>query len=78
MGFDKVKMRQIRGLLVFATALILLIIYSGTVWGGIQLFMGIITPFLVGGAIAFALEIVKYLFDEETAKELKESIVDKF
>ncbi|MBQ2753633.1 MAG: DJ-1/PfpI family protein [Firmicutes bacterium] len=38
----------------------------------------IITGVGVGGAIAFALEIVKYLFDEETAKELKESIVDKF
>ena len=57
MGFDKVKMRQIRGLLVFATALILLIIYSGTVWGGITLFFGIITPFLVGGAIAFVLNM---------------------
>lgn len=57
MGFDKVKMRQIRGLLVFATALILLIIYSGTVWGGIQMFVGIITPFLVGGAIAFVLNM---------------------
>lgn len=57
MGFDKVKMRQIRGLLIFATALILLIIYSGTVWGGVQMFFGIIAPFLIGGAIAFVLNM---------------------
>lgn len=57
MGFDKVKMRQIRGLLIFAAALVLLVIYSGTVWGGIEMFVGILTPFLVGGAIAFVLNL---------------------
>ncbi len=38
----------------------------------------IITGVGVGGAIRFALEIVKYLFDEETAAELKESVVDRY
>lgn len=38
----------------------------------------IITGVGVGGAIKFALEIVKYLYDGETAAELKESIVDIF
>lgn len=57
MGFDKVKMRQIRGLLVFAAVLILLVIYSGTVWGGITMFFGILSPFIAGGAIAFVLNL---------------------
>ncbi|MBQ7360174.1 MAG: AI-2E family transporter [Lachnospiraceae bacterium] len=57
MGFDKVKMRQIRGLLIFAAALVLLIIYSGSVWSGIEMFFGILTPFLAGGAIAFVLNM---------------------
>lgn len=57
MGFDKVKIRQIRGLLIFAAALVLLIIYSGSVWSGIEMFFGILTPFLAGGAIAFVLNM---------------------
>ncbi len=35
MGFDKEKIKQIRGLLIFAAGLVLLIIYSGSVVKGI-------------------------------------------
>ncbi len=38
----------------------------------------IITGVGVGGAIKFALEIIKYLFGEEAAAEIKTEVVDKF
>lgn len=57
MGFDKVKMRQIRGLILFVAAIVLLMIYSESVLGGIALFLGMIRPFLVGGAIAFVINL---------------------
>ena len=77
MGFDKVKMRQIRGLLIFAAALILLIIYSGTVWGGIKLFFGIVTPFLAGGAIAFVLNLPMNWVENKLLGKWKGKVADK-
>lgn len=46
--------------------------------GAVSVDGNIITGVGVGGAIRFALEIVKYLFGEEEAAQLKESVVDKF
>lgn len=57
MGFDKVKIRQIRGLILFVAVIVLLMIYSQSVLGGIALFFGMIQPFLVGGAIAFVINL---------------------
>ena len=57
MEFSREKMKQIRRLMVFAAVLVLIIVYSSQVFWGIQLFFGIIKPFLYGGAIAFALNI---------------------
>lgn len=57
MGFDKVKIRQIRGLILFVAVLMALMIYSGSVLKGISLLVGMLSPFLVGAAIAFVLNI---------------------
>ena len=56
-GFDKVKIRQIRGLILFVIVLIALMIYSESVLAGIRLLIGILTPFLAGAAVAFVLNI---------------------
>ena len=57
MGFDKVKVKQIRGLIVFVAVLVLLMMYSESVLGGIKLFFGMLSPFVVGGVIAFILNL---------------------
>lgn len=65
MEFSREKMKQIRRLMVFAAALVLIIIYSSQVFLGIQLFFSIIKPFLYGGAIAFALNIPLRAYEEK-------------
>lgn len=57
MGFEKVKIKQIRGLILFVALIVLLIMYSGSVYRGLQILLSILTPFLAGGAIAFVLNI---------------------
>lgn len=57
MGFDKVKMKQIRNLIFLISIIILALIYSHEVFAAIAICIGILKPFLYGGAIAFALNI---------------------
>lgn len=57
MGFEKEKIKQIRGLILFVAVVILLIIYSGSVLEGLQMLLGMLVPFLTGGAIAFVLNL---------------------
>lgn len=57
MEFSRKKMKQIRHLMFLAALLVLVIVYSSQVFWGIQLFFGIIKPFVYGGAIAFVLNI---------------------
>ncbi len=57
MGFDKVKLKQIRGLMILGAVLILALMYSKSVFLGIAIAIGMIRPFIYGGAIAFVLNI---------------------
>lgn len=57
MGFDKEKIRQIRRLMILAAVLVLALKYSNTVISAVFLGIGILKPFLYGGAIAFVLNI---------------------
>lgn len=57
MEFSRKKMKQIRHLMFLAALLVLVIMYSSQVFWGIQVFFGIIKPFVYGGAIAFVLNI---------------------
>lgn len=77
MEFNKEKMKQIRRLMVFAAVLVLIIIYSSQVFLGIQLFVGIIKPFLYGGAIAFALNIPLRAYEEKVLGRWQGKIAGK-
>ena len=57
MRFSKELMKQIILLMAAATVMVLIIINGSTVLKGIVICMGIIAPFLAGGAIAFILNI---------------------
>ncbi len=62
------KIRQIRGLMVFAAVLILLVIYSNTIYGGALMILKIFEPFLLGGAIAFVLNLPMKWIEEKPLK----------
>lgn len=65
MEFSKGKIRQIRHLMLLAAVLVLGLIYSKEVFQGIGFFFGIISPFLVGGAMAFVLNIPMKAFEDK-------------
>ena len=65
MEFSREKMKQIRHLMILAAVLVLVIVYSSQVLGGIQYAFGILKPFLYGGAIAFVLNIPLRIFEEK-------------
>ena len=57
MGFNKVKIKQICLLCFYITALVLGVKYSEAWLSGLKFVVQIIMPFLIGGAIAFILNI---------------------
>lgn len=71
MGFEKEKMKQIRGLILFVAAIVLLMIYSGSVLDGLGMVLHILTPFVAGGAIAFVLNIPLRSIENRLLKKWK-------
>lgn len=65
MEFSRGKIRQIRHLMVLAALLVLAIIYSQEVLRGAAFLVGIVSPFLVGGVMAFVLNIPMRAFEEK-------------
>ena len=65
MGYSKGKIKQICGLMLFAALLILTVIYSEVVLNGVAFTFDIASPFIVGGIIAFVLNIPMKLFEEK-------------
>lgn len=65
MGFNKEKIKQICMLMVFAALLALTVIYSAQILHGIGLAFGIASPFLIGAAIAFVLNLPMRTIEEK-------------
>ncbi len=77
MGFDKEKIKQIKGLMVFGAVLVLAIIYSSSVVAGIVLAINIAKPFIYGGAIAFVLNIPMKLVENKLLRKWRGKAADK-
>lgn len=79
---DKHKIKSIRGLILFTAAVILGLIYSKEVWNLFALFVMFLKPFIIGGAIAFVINILmrkveKFLFskaNEKVARRVKRPV----
>ena len=65
MEFSREKIRQIRHLMLLAALLVLALIYSQVVFQGIAFLFGIMSPFLIGGVIAFILNIPMRAIEEK-------------
>lgn len=77
MGFEKEKIKQIRGLILFLAVIVLLIMYSGSVLAGLGMFAGILTPFVAGGAIAFVLNIPLRMIENKIFKKWRGKVAGK-
>ncbi len=77
MEFSKGKIRQIRHLMLLGAVLVLGLIYSKEVFQGIGFFFGILSPFLVGGAMAFVLNIPMKAFEEKVFGRWKGKYAEK-
>ena len=71
MGFDKIKIKQIRNLIILTAALILCIIYSDRIIDRIAFVISILTPFVSGIAIAFVINIPMSFFERVLFKNPK-------
>lgn len=65
MEFSKQKIKQIRNLMVFASLLVLALIYSEKLFLGASFLLGILKPFIYGGVIAFVLNILMKAIEEK-------------
>lgn len=63
--WSKGKIRQIRGLMVFAAILVLALIYSQTIYGTALMVVEIFKPFIYGGIIAFVLNLPMKWIEEK-------------
>ena len=77
MGFDKVKIKQICGLMFLAAALILALIYSKELFGAITLGFRILRPFIIGAVIAFVLNLPMNLLEKKLFAVWKGKIAQK-
>lgn len=77
MGFDRVKIKQICALMLLGAALILALIHSEAVFQGIAIFFAIIQPFIIGGVIAFILNLPMKLVEEKLLKRWKGKTAEK-
>lgn len=66
---EKEKMKQIRNLMLLAALLVLALIYSKQIFSGIRLAISIVMPFLIGGAIAFVLNIPMRAIESRVLKK---------
>lgn len=65
MEYSREKIKQIRNLMFLAAALVLAVIYSERIFQGVGFFVGILSPFLLGGVIAFVLNIPMRAYEEK-------------
>jgi len=65
MGFDKIKIKQIASLMCLAAVLVLTVIYSMEIFRALAFGISILSPFLVGGCIAFILKLPMNLIEEK-------------
>lgn len=77
MGYSKEKIKQICMLMVLAALLILTVIYSHDIWRGVKFVFDIAMPFVVGGVVAFVLNIPLKSFEEKLLRKWKGKAADK-
>ncbi len=76
MEIGKAKMKQIRHLMILAAVLVLVVIYSKEVIAGVKFVFGIFSPFIVGGVLAFILNLPMRWYESKLLKRWKGKIAN--
>lgn len=76
MNLNKENVRRIQGLILFTVLLVAACFHLEAVFGGISYFIGLISPFLLGAAIAFVINVLmrfleRYLFENSHIRKFK-------
>ena len=71
MGYSKEKIKQICGLMAFAAFLVLVVMYSELVFAGVVFVFDIAKPFIIGGSIAFVLNLPMKAIEEKLLSKWK-------
>lgn len=74
---EKKKVRQIRGLIIFTAIMVLVVLYFNSVLTGAAWVLKILQPFLVGGIIAFVLNLPMKAIETKILKRWKGKSADK-
>ena len=77
MGFEKEKLKQIRRMVLYIALIVLVLIYSDTVFHAIGIFVGFMKPFIYGGVIAFILNIPLRFIENRVFKKWTGKVADK-
>lgn len=77
MGFEKEKLKQIRRMVLYIALIVLVLIYSDTVFHAIEIFVGFMKPFIYGGVIAFILNIPLRFIENRVFKKWTGKVADK-
>lgn len=77
MGFDKAKIRQICLLILYTALVVLLVVYSKSILIGLKTAVSIFSPFIVGGAIAFILNLPMNMIEKKWFRKRNGKAADK-
>ena len=81
MNLDKDNLKKIRGLILFTIFVLVALWNYDLVFDGIHFIWGVISPFVLGGVIAFVVNIPMRFFEEklfDKAKQKKKKWAEKF
>ena len=68
MGFDKIKVKQACLFVLYIAFLIVLVIYSKSILAGLRMVLSIFSPFIIGGVIAFILNLPMNVIEKKWFK----------
>ena len=77
MEWNRKKIKQVRDLILFIALIILGLMYSGEVWHALLVCLEMLKPFMIGGMIAFVLNIPMKLIEEKLLGRWRGRAADK-
>lgn len=77
MGFDRMKLKQIRGMIIFIAVICLALRYSDEIFGAIGFGVDIFSPFILGAVMAFILNLPLRGIENRLLGKWKGKLADK-
>ncbi|MBQ7943296.1 MAG: AI-2E family transporter [Lachnospiraceae bacterium] len=77
MGFDRMKLKQIRGMIIFIAVICLALRYSDEIFGAIGFGADILAPFILGAVMAFILNLPLRGIENKLLGKWKGRLADK-